>query len=419
MRCTHQGIFTYEDRTIVTGNDRTGIETVVLYPFLYGLLYRNLLTLGGGNGVYSSIYTLNRAIKIDTIIYMESMWKQVILNMDEEVCEMDRKEMKKTRKILATLLTFAMVLGIFVGTDLPVRAEETVTLNFTIPELHVGDTFISITQSQSLIDSAQNFNNDGKMLLGEIAITTPNSGGSYEYGGQKWDMRTDVNSQIEAGKTYGLMLLFGYQDTSYNLNNLSKIKINGNEYPLIKYFPDRDTVVFVIIDLGTPQSDNDTGNSSTSGQKHESTKKNKDVETTNHQETVHEHSYSWVTVQEAGVGQDGIEEYRCSCGAVADRSVIPATQAAVSGMMDAVQNAPAGGNISFDSGRFYTMSDKIIKKLAERSDVVTEITFEYQGIAYKMTVPAGIDYTAILADDECFYGYFYFAQLIGATIETR
>ena len=122
---------------------------------------------------------------------------------------------------------------------------------------------------------------------------------------------------------------------------------------------------------------------------------------------------------EAGVGQDGIEEYRCSCGAVADRSVIPATQAAVSGMMDAIQNAPSGGNISFDSGRFYTMSDKIIKKLAERSDVVTEITFEYQGTAYKMTVPAGIDYTAILADEESFYGYFYFAQLVGATIEAR
>ena len=119
------------------------------------------------------------------------------------------------------------------------------------------------------------------------------------------------------------------------------------------------------------------------------------------------------------MGQDGIEEYKCSCGDVKERNVIPATQAAVSGMMDAIQNAPAGGNISFDSGRFYTMSDKIIKKLAERSDVVTEITFEYQGIAYKMTIPAGIDYTAILADDERFYGYFYFAQLIGATIETR
>ena len=42
------------------------------------------------------------------------------------------------------------------------------------------------------------------------------------------------------------------------------------------------------------------------------------------EEPVHEHSYSWVTVQEATTEQDGIEEYRCSCGAVAERSVIPA-----------------------------------------------------------------------------------------------
>ena len=34
-------------------------------------------------------------------------------------------------------------------------------------------------------------------------------------------------------------------------------------------------------------------------------------------EEVHEHSYSWVTVQEATTEQDGMEEYRCSCGAVA------------------------------------------------------------------------------------------------------
>ena len=162
-----------------------------------------------------------------------------------------------------------------------------------------------------------------------------------------------------------------------------------------------------------------SGGSSKPAKKEEHSGSAKKEEYSGSAKEVHSHSYSWVTVQAPGVGQDGIEEYRCSCGAVADRSVITATQAAVSGMMDAIQNAPAGGSISFDSGRFYTMSDKIIKKLAERSDVVTEITFEYQGSAYKMTIPAGIDYTAILADDERGEGYLHFAQLIGATIETR
>ena len=131
----------------------------------------------------------------------------------------------------------------------------------------------------------------------------------------------------------------------------------------------------------------------------------------------HEHSYSWVTVQEATAEQDGIEEYRCSCGDVKERNVIPASQALVSGLFDIVKNIPLNGVAQYDSGRLYTMSDYIIKKLAERSDVTTVVTFEYERKPYKMTIPAGVDYSAILADDDYFYGYFYFAKITGSTIE--
>lgn len=135
------------------------------------------------------------------------------------------------------------------------------------------------------------------------------------------------------------------------------------------------------------------------------------------EEPVHEHSYSWVTVQEATTDQDGIEEYRCSCGAVAERSVIPASQVFVKGLYREIKNVPLNGTVTFDSGRLYTMSDYIIKKLAERSDVITVVTFEYNKTAYRLTIPAGADYSALLADEDYFYGYFYFAQLVGATIE--
>ena len=135
------------------------------------------------------------------------------------------------------------------------------------------------------------------------------------------------------------------------------------------------------------------------------------------EEPAHEHSYSWVTVQEATTGQDGMEEYRCSCGAVAERSVIPASQVFVKGLYGEVKNAPINGTVTFDSGRLYTMSDYIVKKIAERSDVTTVVTFEYNKTAYRMTIPAGADCSALLADEDYFYGYFYFAQLVGATIE--
>lgn len=131
----------------------------------------------------------------------------------------------------------------------------------------------------------------------------------------------------------------------------------------------------------------------------------------------HTHSYSWMTVEEATDGQDGIEEYRCSCGDVQGRSVIPASVVFVKGFYSAVKDAPQNGTASFDSGRLYTLSDYVIRKLAERTDVTTVITFEYQNQAYKMTIPAGADYTQLLMDEDYFYGYFYFANSVGATIE--
>ena len=136
-------------------------------------------------------------------------------------------------------------------------------------------------------------------------------------------------------------------------------------------------------------------------------------------EEVHEHSYSWVTVQEATTEQDGIEEYRCSCGDVKERSVIPASQALVNGLFDALKSTSQNGTVKFDTGRWYTLSDYLVKKLAERSDVTVEITFEYEKKPYKMVIPAGVDYAALLEDDENFYGYFYFAKAVGARIEER
>lgn len=164
-----------------------------------------------------------------------------------------------------------------------------------------------------------------------------------------------------------------------------------------------------------PTAGNNNGNNS-------NTPVQPEEETTNqlssdYQSDAHEHSFSWVTVQEAGVGQDGLEEYRCACGLVEGRNTIPGSQAVVSQFKDMIVSAQTGEKISFDSGRFYTMSDSIIQKLAQRNDVSAEITFEYQGKSYKMTIPAGVDYTAILGDEENFYGYFYFAQLVGAVIE--
>lgn len=132
----------------------------------------------------------------------------------------------------------------------------------------------------------------------------------------------------------------------------------------------------------------------------------------------HEHSFGWVTVQTASAVQDGLEELRCSCGIVKDRSVVPASQAYVNELYQNLSKALTEGEVSFDSGRIYTISDYLIKKLQERADVTTTITFEYNQDKYRMIIPAGVDYSELLEDEDYFYGYFYFAKKVGARVES-
>ncbi|MGN1160190.1 MAG: hypothetical protein ACI4SE_08315 [Lachnospiraceae bacterium] len=132
---------------------------------------------------------------------------------------------------------------------------------------------------------------------------------------------------------------------------------------------------------------------------------------------IHTHSYSWVTVREADMNHEGLEAYRCSCGDVKESRIFGSDVVFVSGMLSGIKNAPLGGVIEYESGEYHTMMDKMIALLAERSDVSMVTTFTYNGVNYKMTVPAGVDYTEMLSDDEIYYGYFYFALLTGATIE--
>ena len=144
----------------------------------------------------------------------------------------------------------------------------------------------------------------------------------------------------------------------------------------------------------------------------------KDTEPASSQAPLHEHSFGWVTVQTASAMQDGLEELRCSCGIVKERSVVPASQAYVNELYQNLSQALAEGEVSFDSGRIYTISDYLIRKLQERADVTTTITFEYNQDKYRMLIPAGVDYSELLEDVDYFYGYFYFAKKVGARVES-
>ena len=146
-------------------------------------------------------------------------------------------------------------------------------------------------------------------------------------------------------------------------------------------------------------------------------KPKQEAEPAGNQAPQHEHNFRWVTVQTASAAQDGLEELRCDCGMVMESSVVPASRAYVNELCRNLAAAMENGLVTFDSGRIYTISDYIIKRLRDRADVTTTITFEYNHSQYRMIIPAGVDYAELLEDQDYFYGYFYFAKKVGAKVE--
>ena len=92
----------------------------------------------------------------------------------------------------------------------------------------------------------------------------------------------------------------------------------------------------------------------------------------------HTCNFQWITTIDPEVGMDGLEEYKCvECGAVQESHPIPASVAAVKDFYGKVKDAPANGMVTYDSGKLYTISDYLLKKMSERSDVTITVNFEY------------------------------------------
>lgn len=131
----------------------------------------------------------------------------------------------------------------------------------------------------------------------------------------------------------------------------------------------------------------------------------------------HTCNFEWVITLDPTTGADGLEEYKCTgCGIVKESHPIPASVAVVKDFYGKVKEAPENGNITYDAGKLYTISDYILKKMAERNDVTVTVKFEYQNKKYQLTFPAGLNYSAVLTDEETMYGYFGAAAKLGLKV---
>lgn len=323
------------------------------------------------------------------------------------------KLMEKTRKgLLAVLTALALAAGIFAGAGVPTEASQDIDskvkaldIQFAMPaSVPTGSIAESNNQMQQGLKLKATSDVLGKLVAVVGWVTTSQEEGNQErgvsYNGRKWYVPKGESFLPDTEYRVAVEVAFpgsGDTDVSELLKD-TKVTINGRvtklDFSSSRYWGQ------AVLEFG-----GETGASIAP------------AEAPAKAEEAHAHSYSWVTVQEASAGQDGLEECRCSCGDVLERNLIPACSAAVKGLCDSVKNAPQNGVVRLDTGRLYTLSDDIVRKLAERTDVTIEVTFEYQRKAYRMTIPAGVDYSALLAEKAGFYGYFYFAGAVGAVIE--
>ncbi len=134
----------------------------------------------------------------------------------------------------------------------------------------------------------------------------------------------------------------------------------------------------------------------------------------------HESNFQWVTTVEPQPGVDGLEEYKCmSCGVVKESQPIPASMATVKNLYGFIKDAPENGTVTTDFGKLHTISDYLLKKMAERNDATVTIQFEYKNQKLQITFPAGTDYTPVLNDADTMYGFYGVAAKLGLTVTER
>ena len=298
------------------------------------------------------------------------------------------------KRIMTMMLSVIMVTGIFAGMKLEVRAAKNYSIDLSDP-----GSFMYALQNTYYSDDTLVF----------TGFSQPPAGDTYIYI-VRWDY-------IYNSKRVGSSIT----TCGENLSNVSITIPNDSQYDyakLVDYTPPTVSqgpiqvveFVFYIYYTFTPSQPTVTPPSQpTAAHSTESSAA-----------PSHECSFQWVTTVEPQPGIDGLEEYQCmSCGMVKESQPIPASMATVKNLYGFIKDAPENGNVTIDFGKLHTISDYLLNKMSERSDVTVTISFEYQSAQYEITFPSGTDYSAVLEDEDMMYGYFGVAARLGLTVEAK
>ena len=93
----------------------------------------------------------------------------------------------------------------------------------------------------------------------------------------------------------------------------------------------------------------------------------------------------------------------CSgCGDVKETSPLPALSIFDEEVIAQIKNAPKGGTVKIETTHWNTLGRSIRDALADRPDVTLKISFlseGHRGIPLKVTLPAGMDITAMFDEN--------------------
>ena len=288
---------------------------------------------------------------------------------------------KTTRKLLAVLLAFTMLFG----SSMTVFAQD-----YEWDELREG-TILQNGDTISVTDYVHSIVQSGDLGFTAVSIFIGNNVNENAFGYNNYGSisgTTVLSCQVSNVQNDKVLKVTGKAMVEPTANNY-KFKVSVEER-------NSETV---------PQTPSTNPTNPTN---------NKPIEepTKIEEQPAHEHSYSWVTVQEASTGQDGIEEYRCSCGAVAERNVIPAGMAMVKDLVRQIETAPENSTVEIKTEYFTCYTAYIMNALKKRPDVSLKTTFkdyDKDGSIKTFTIPAG----KAPDDGELFYGFTYLGNLYG------
>ena len=82
-----------------------------------------------------------------------------------------------------------------------------------------------------------------------------------------------------------------------------------------------------------------------------------------------------------------------------------------------IEMAPKQETVYASYGDLHTINKSLLTKLTERNDVTAVVMYEYKGMNYKTTFPAGADYSELLAEGSQFFGMLGLNGRCGITTE--